>query len=811
MEEQKNQYIKNNFLENVIRSKREEIRQKYYSPIPNQNVKSCRRNYGVNRISIRELSKLSDRPILMNSPNTRFRKNRYISEERSYRYIDNAPSMILSKESLNSRNNINNLTNFNYSNYKNEKNKKSKKNFVIFTECPKKLSDYILKNKSKSKQKVYHLTYLDENDLNLNYEEFLKSKLFKSYNPNGKDKSYRLKNNKRKNFTNKTFNDNDYSLLKNLYKNKKNKIIIKENIYINNNNRNNYSINNIYTNNQNNDQLKVLKIQSVWRGHFFRCYLINSLNLFYNIMKSYDILNKILFEKSKPSFKQLFFALKYKLPKKGNKYQLNPSSARAKYKFSRDNPRKIPMNENKNNINVYIPGDRKNNASPNSFIYRRKNKSPKSPKFSTKENNVKETPNTALKTKNYDGFHRINYKYKAKRQMNDILKYILNKCYLLHFPLFLYRMKILQKMNLVELKFNSLYNLLNIRERICLRQYFHKYRNNIFSNTINKIFINKRKNRIRNGNFNYRNNYNNIRDKKNNDNDNDNDNNNDKQNYNKKYSNNIKEIKDNNNKDNKNINSEGKSDMNNENLNNSNGYIRNSINKNKNILNNVNNINDNKDNLNKSLKYKNYLNNRNRNQVNDNDNLRENNLLNSPHASYNSNKKTNTLKKIIVNKINKNKEILNKYFIKWKKISKNAYINRKINLNDYKNNNSIFNKYKSVDSPKKKYIKIRKVKSKFNFSQNKSVRSTKLPANSFLSDNINLRKMKICKMKILDNQNTKNNTWNDLDLKNKKEIEKNENSYFIKKIADITRKISNKNNMFICFGFWKKRTKNKRK
>ena len=169
------------------------------------------------------------------------------------------------------------------------------------------------------------------------------------------------------------------------------------------------------------------------------------------------------------------------------------------------------------------------------------------------------------------------------------------------------------------------------------------------------------------------------------------------------------------------------------------------------------------------------------------------------------------MKKIIINKVNKNKEILNKYFVKWKKISKNAYINRKINLNEYKNSNSLLNKYKSGALPKKKFIKIKKVKSKFNFSQNKSARSTKLPANSFMSDNINLRKMKISKMKILDNPNKKNNTWNDLDLQNNKEIEKNENSFFIKKIADITRKISNKNNMFICFGYWKKKTKDKRK
>ena len=813
MKEQKNQYIKNNYLENPIRSRREEIRLKYYSPMPIKNVNSYRRNFGVNRINLKELSKLSDRPILMNNPNTRIRKIRYISEDRSYRYMDNTPSIILSKETLNSRNNINNITNFNYNNYRNEKNKKSKKNFVIFTECPKKLSDYILKSKSKSKQKVYHLTYLDENDLNLNYEEFLQSKLYKNYNSNGRDNSYRLKNNKKKNYNYKAFNDRDYTLLNNLYNNKNNKIIIKENIYINNNNRNNYSINNLYTNNQNNDQLKVLKIQSVWRGHFFRRYLINSLNLFYSIMKSYSILNKILFTKSKPSFKQFFFILKYKLPKKRNNYQLNPSSIRDKYKIARDKPRQIPMNENKNNLNVYMPGERKNNVSPSSFIYRRKNKSPKSPKISTKENNAKEISNNSIKSKNYDGFHRINYKYRAKRQMNSILKYILKKCYLLHFPLFLYRMKILQKMNLVESKFNCLCKLINIKERNCLRLYFRKYRNNIFSNTINKIFINKRKNRLRNDNYNYRNNYNNIKDKKDNGNNKYNNNIREiKDKDNNKYSNNIREIKDkdNNIKETSNINNnEEKSDMNKENLNNSNGYLRNSLNKNKN---NLNNINNNKGNLNSSLKYKNYSIMRNRNKVNgESDNLEKNNLLNSPQTNSNLNKRANILKKIIINKVNKNKEILNKYFVKWKKISKNAYINRKINLNEYKNSNSLLNKYKSGALPKKKFIKIKKVKSKFNFSQNKSARSTKLPANSFMSDNINLRKMKISKMKILDNPNKKNNTWNDLDLQNNKEIEKNENSFFIKKIADITRKISNKNNMFICFGYWKKKTKDKRK
>ena len=48
--------------------------------------------------------------------------------------------------------------NINYFNTSN-----NKKNIIIFTERPKKISDYILKNKSK--QKVYQLTYLNENDL----------------------------------------------------------------------------------------------------------------------------------------------------------------------------------------------------------------------------------------------------------------------------------------------------------------------------------------------------------------------------------------------------------------------------------------------------------------------------------------------------------------------------------------------------------------------------------------------------------------------------------------------------------------------
>ena len=67
--------------------------------------------------------------------------------------------------------------------------------------------------------------------------------------------------------------------------------------------------------------------------------------------------------------------------------------------------------------------------------------------------------------------------------------------------------------------------------------------------------------------------------------------------------------------------------------------------------------------------------------------------------------------------------------------------------------------------------------------------------------------MKVQKIKSsTDSKDIKNSLTKDLEPKyiNNDFVD---NSQFIQKIANISRKISNKNNIFKCFIFWKKKTK----
>ena len=131
--------------------------------------------------------------------------------------------------------------------------------------------------------------------------------------------------------------------------------------------------------------------------------------------------------------------------------------------------------------------------------------------------------------------------------------------------------------------------------------------------------------------------------------------------------------------------------------------------------------------------------------------------------------------------------------------------------------NNKYHKYKSTRlvlednkisvKPKKKFIKVRKIKSERsnNFSHAKTINSGKITLNSFDSDNINVRRMKVHKIKIFtDSNEIKNNK--DLDSKYKSS-DFVDNSQLIQKIANITRKITNKTCIFKCFIYWKKKTK----
>ena len=66
--------------------------------------------------------------------------------------------------------------------------------------------------------------------------------------------------------------------------------------------------------------------------------------------------------------------------------------------------------------------------------------------------------------------------------------------------------------------------------------------------------------------------------------------------------------------------------------------------------------------------------------------------------------------------------------------------------------------------------------------------------------------MKVHKINVfIDPSSLNDNKIKDLNLINKKDS--SDNSYFITKIANISNKISNKYNMYNCFKFWKKKSK----
>lgn len=690
-----NKYLNiDNFIENKEKNGKGKVNYKYFSSKQTSPNRTQESKNLFNKIEIKELTKLSDRPDLVNKYNQKISNKHFISEDKSNEKNAKSFSMV-----------NNRILKF--------RNEKEKKNIVIFTERPKKISDYILKNNSK--KKVYRLTYLNEEALN--FQDYLDEKIKKNYNSN--------KNNKRKAILNRNYNYNTYNEYKNylisdLYK------------YTNSSNRvksSNSKTKNLYANNQNNDKSKVVKIQSFWRGYYLRKFLVKRLKSFYKILKIFNTLYIIFYNNNKSSFKKLF----HLLSKKKNKTTYNnPYNIKLKNKIAHsstnfDKTRNSKLNKNTNktskenlpiitvidkkNINLFIPGEIKKPTTKKNFIYRRQTNPKNCSPIVAKKTNIKKQNNIKLKAKakNYDGFKNINYKNKIRNGTNIFYHYIIKKNLLLYYPLFLYRMRILSKMKLVEHRYKCLFNLIKIKKKIYLHNYFQKYRNIIFSKTLNQIFSNNPINASV-----YVLNYNNNKDE------------------------------------------------NNSNQNNKENIINKIDNSSQNILKNANNLNNNHD--------------------------------------YD---KIIILKKIISKIESKTqKESIKNIYYKWKDLSKDIFVIPK--LSDKRNKHNLMN-YKCSVLPKKKFIKVRKVKNDYTnaISHIKSMNSGKILAKSFESDNVNIRKMKIKKISLLESNEIENK---ELNLKQKSN-EIGDNGYFIQKMANIIKKIRNKNNVCKYFIYWKKKAK----
>ena len=651
---------KNKFMNDVIRNRRGNVDLKYFSANKKPYNNSTSPNIEINRINIRELSKLSDRPIQ--------HKNEHNYNLFSYDKGNKSLEKKLYVNKMRNANNIINLNNINYNNY----NTSSKRNIVIFTDPPKKLSDYILKEKSKSKKKVYKMIFIEENDFKNTKRSYVNTYL------NSKN-SYEMPKEEIK--------SHNYDI-----KPKYNNIFVNNSIdYNNNSNKKKFYVNMRRTYRMKERIPQIIKIQSFWRGFITRKIFVRNLKIISG-SKIYKIIHKIIYG-MRNNYIKIFLA---KLQKIYNKSSQKKQFFDSK-KLNKNN--RIYVNKYPNKTNI------KN--SYNNYIYRRKNKSPvNSISFNKKRTNNIQVHNLKTISKkeinnNYDVFNESNYKKAIENEILVLIKYINKKAGLLHFPTLLYRLKILQKINLVEHRYNCLYNMIKIREKTKLYQYVQKYKNIIFSESF--------------------------------------------------------KIDKNNNK--KNI---------------------------KLIDTNINNSFDDKRviKINTRKKY-----------------LQRKNSLN------NSQKRISCLKNILNNLQTKNnKKLLRKYFYKWTNLIRKRIIIP--NLKGKFEKSGIITKYNSTGLPKKKQIKIKKINSNYNSINSKMFVSPakKKNFNSFYSENLNLKKMKVHKINVLVEPNSINdNKIKDLNLISKKDS--SDNSYFITKVANISNKISNKINMYNYFKFWKKKSK----
>ena len=503
----KNNLINKNILNDMIKRRERKAKFQYYTPDIIHKAKTPFGKNIRNTSNTKLFSKIDLRPIDRNSRNA---KNQILLNN------DNGLSKI----------NINRIISFDNSYNYPINNKK----MVFFAEPSKKLSDYILKNKPK--KKIYQLIYLDENDLNClrsddetynntynnnyysnrEYNPKLLSKQKKIYNFDGHDNNnYLIK---------KLCKYNNYSYNNDIYNDRIfNDKSYNDKSYNENNRRHNYSCyigNDIYSHNQKNDQKKVVKIQAMWRGHLTRKWAFIILQNYYNMIKIINCLQKILYNNLKSKFKQFFNIISQKkknigvyannkrivrnkkiIPNTGSCICFRHRKKNNNNGYRNENIKKMNVIDNKN-INFSIIAEKKDEkkvyAPPknNLVIYRCKNNIiKKSPILTKKSFDIKRRDNNILKgkTKGLEVYTKLNYKNKNNLGINKIVKYIIRKIYLLYFPLLLYRLKILQKVNLIVFKYKCLLKAFKIKEKLGLYHYFHKYRKNILSQTVNLIFI----------------------------------------------------------------------------------------------------------------------------------------------------------------------------------------------------------------------------------------------------------------------------------------------------------------------------------
>ena len=209
----------------------------------------------------------------------------------------------------------------------------------------------------------------------------------------------------------------------------------------------------------------IIKIQSAWRGYFLRKLAIGSIKKYIGFLSLIKYMEKIY-------IKSMKFLFLFRL-KKITKDFINENNNK-NYVF-----KKIKLGKSKNEY------ERSKINTPDNKIYIRKKEMKGRDYFNLKNESryeCKEMQKSVYIPKKISIYKLEKKKCLLKNNMNNriiiknFIKNINKRCYYQYYPIFLYRLKILQKTNLFHNKLLKLKNIIYLMDKKHLKKIFKKYR-----------------------------------------------------------------------------------------------------------------------------------------------------------------------------------------------------------------------------------------------------------------------------------------------------------------------------------------------
>ena len=277
----------------------------------------------------------------------------------------------------------------------------------------------------------------------------------------------------------------------------------------------------------------IIRIQSAWRGYFLRKIAVGSIKKYIGFIALIKYLEKVLFKNIEYDFYEFLFLLK-KFCEERKKQKIfrkinNQYNDRLKYNRYK---RKLVLNYNTNDDNINNYGhrviktnlyktldfenfrdksenninnkvkiiDKKENFGGNNTINNERDKKMKDILMNKKKlkSNIQNSNDKAKKIVyipkklGYKSFHIKNKIYK----MEKIVNLIRIRFYLQNYPVFLYKLKLIQKLSLIKFKLNTLAKVIKLVENKYMKKFLKKYRENVIILTAKYEYFNKSNKKI---------------------------------------------------------------------------------------------------------------------------------------------------------------------------------------------------------------------------------------------------------------------------------------------------------------------------